>query len=917
MNHSRPPLLGKQNITHHESAQVWTATRCHRLLRPLLAHISALRKEKARKCAIDQSATAAVTGTTATLACKRSNPEPATGQTDTCKRRKICNKYSSKASRTNATTPQRQRGHDESQQHRQRLGANKAVQVVAMPTPFLKRVRNHQLSSPVSGLGDGERATLQRAEGGKTSPRSPNRSGRVSSSLQNHFSLETELSGLRRSTRWSEHSALCSSILRALESILRATCPSKTPVAAPRSLMAMCLRKVPEYIAELEYWEKQDARANGTKSVLNQSKVGFDVYSDLESFGIVDGWKQLCVVVRAHSVRILEDAIREGLVDDEITELSIRLCLEHMPETGLSGLVDSFICRQYPDPSHDDDDLFGPKPEFLPLQIIRYCDTPNSKFTLGKLAQLLAGGFLPATWILTKNFRLLWVETAQDMTKRKLDGYHRMMDFVNVTIELLCFQTSARSPKGASDEERREKERAQIMLTSGLAALSSMVQLCQEDDALSENRAARLETRLQHIVQLCINKIERARRATRKDLGIYLLRLCAFLSLNATNSVSAGIEAAWHDALSRKCHEDTARLYDATLGLVAAVAHNCSRGTDLPPNGCLFRLCDKLATLNIPDDQLSNLRVDGAIFTAVYTGNLRDLAFAESLKAASKGSSSRPDTKTQTAAAQNEKSNAAYVWDDDIGEWVISKDVTAPTLAPRRPTRSSSRRPLRTSLSLAECIANFQSNTSSVPSRPGPRSTGTSSTWESQSDDDSSEPSEASESEHSIEDDEGQGVDTDDDNDNSSRDERSVSESDMGSYANHSLPDTPATEVHAETQSPSPVSTKQSRGVRIASTSYSSLPERCRSSLGSVSSRRESKPPRHGQLLQDTDMDDELAFEGGMDSEREAGQPGAGTMKRTRLSRKGLLCMKPVRKPVQAAAREYDIGSSDDELSFM
>ncbi|KAK4456040.1 hypothetical protein QBC34DRAFT_388719 [Podospora aff. communis PSN243] len=926
MDLSRRPPLANQNIAHHESTQVWTASRCHRLLRPLLAHISVLRKEKARKAATENNATAPGTGTTATLACKRSNPGSATGQTEACKRRKICNKYSSKASRrassqADASTPQRRQGDDERQHHRQRIGVNKAFQVVAMPTPFLQRVRNHQPSSPLSGMGDSGRGAMPRPEGGEASPRSPNRPGRPLSSLHNPFHLETELTALRRLTTRPAHSALHDSILRALESILRATCPRKTSVAAPRSLVGMCLRKVPEYISELEYWEKHDAEANGTKSVLNESKAALDVYSELESFGVVDGWKQLCVVVRAHSVRILEEAVREGLLEDEMTELAIRLCLEHMPEMELSSLIDSFIRRQYPGPSNDDDDLFESESTLWPLRIIRHYDTRSSNLALGKLALLLADGSLPATWILTKNFRSMWVATAKQMTKTTLDGCHRISDFFSITIELLCSQTSARSLKGASEEERREKERAQKMLTSGIAALASMVLLDQEAVETSETKITTLGKRVQHIVQTCINRIERARRATRRDIGIYLLRLCAFLSLDATKSASAGIEAAWHDTLSHKRHGETARLYDATLGLVGAVAHNCSRGTGLPPNDYFSKLCDKLATLNLPNDQLSNLRVDGAFYIAEHTGSLRDLAYAESLRAASRSSNPGSEAKTQAGAAHNEKPSAAFVWDDDIGEWVISKAVAVPALAPRRSTRSSPKRPVRRSLSLAECIANFQSNIGGGSTRPRSGSTGTASSWESDSGGDSSDPSEVSESGHSSEDDASDHVSEDDDQgvdmgeDNSSEDEHPVNDSDMDSYVNHWLPDTPATEVSPITRSSSPAPVKSSkRGVRDTLTTYLSLPAR-RSSMGFLSRRSLSNPSR--QFLQETGVGDELAPQGHGDDARQENQPSATTRKRTRSAGGSLLCMKPVKKPGRAVEEGYDLGSSEDELGFI
>lgn len=72
------------------------------------------------------------------------------------------------------------------------------------------------------------------------------------------------LRGRISSTKFS----LYDSILRTLHSLLTSTSVSSPSSPSNRSLVAMCLRLVPEYIGELEYWEQRDAEEQGTKSAL-------------------------------------------------------------------------------------------------------------------------------------------------------------------------------------------------------------------------------------------------------------------------------------------------------------------------------------------------------------------------------------------------------------------------------------------------------------------------------------------------------------------------------------------------------------------------------------------------------------------------------------------------------------------------
>ena len=824
------------------------------------------------------------------------------------KQRKISNKYSSKSSRRtvsleDATTPERCQAR-QGQQQRQRVTGIRTTQAVAMPTPFLRRIRNHQLSSPVATAGSSE--TVPVAEPVSKAP-PPQGKGRRRSGSRPRLSFERELLGLRAAMdpeRFGHYEAT----LRALDAILKATCPRKTPVAAPSSLLAMCLRQIPEYVGELEVWEQKEARANGIKSALQESRVPLEVYSELESLGTVEGWKQLCVVVRAHGVRIVREAVQEDLIEDEMAELLIRLCLEYMPPTQVSSLVDTFLRRHYRSPSGSGESLFSPDPALQPLRILQAYDVSDSHLLLEKLTNLLAGGFLPASWVLTEHLNSLWASAARKIA-RKSSPFQEVAAFVSTSIKLLCRLISARRAGGLSEEETKEKQRAQKILTEGIAVLASMPLLGREgakaaDPTASPNRKTALHSRrVQYILLTSLNEIQDAKKRTQKDLGVYLLHLCLFLSCDAAKSAGSAVERAWQSA--QDC-DDTGGLsaqYDATLALVGTIAHLCSRGTHLPRNDHLSLLCDKLETLHLPVSSLRNLRVDGAFFLAEHTGDLRDLAFAESLKAkawAGNGQDRAQDQNLKSYDEHQKPSHAGFRWDEDIGEWVVVNKTPVIGEAP------TARRSTRASVCTRSAIDFSVPESRTLP----PRSQSGRNTALSDYDGDSSTAvSGDSESDDASEDSDDDGYDEEETNQSPD-----TSDIEMSIVDCFDSPGSPAFQGGAGATAKA---RKRAESPEAPTPTSPLPPPRRRSCMGFGPRRKTSRPAP--ELAED-----ELAPGGTVsDSWKHSSTRPARTRKGARSGSHGtLLSLHPVRKPGMVARDYYALdshanGSSDDELSFV
>jgi len=704
-------MASGNEATHPASTtQPWTATRCHRLLRPLLAHIAALRKEKALR-ALKGNEKPHRDSQSIVTARKRSHAQSVDGvdneNATRKKRRKILNTYTSRASRKRVcldslTTPQPQRT-----QARQRLGVNKASPAFAVPTPFLRRVRDYpdQPFSPPA-------ADISAAIASATSPpreKSPSQRKRTqchpnTECAGNRCVWDLRLARLRKSVD-SERFTLYESVLRALDVLFRATCPKRTQVAASKSLLAMCLRRVPAYIGELDEWGKKDAEARGTKSTLNDSEISFEVYTELELFGTAQGWRQLCLVARAHGIRLIQDAVLEDLLEDDAVGLIIQLCLEHVPQAECSGLIDSYIYRQYPDPTSMTDSFeLSPSPALQPLKVLGGYSHGNANFILAKLADLLENGFLPPTWLLTKQLGSI-MSLAISLIASKRYPCRDAAHFIGVAIKLLGRLVPAKNRYCTLEDKSHDEAKAQDILAGVIAALTSMVLLAQKGRGLGlEHRyyiglitpegIASLSRQVELILMTCIAKASEGRRNLWQDIGIYLLNLGLYLSFENTQSALTTLGAAWNGARDRKDTECLVRLYDATLALAGAAAHNCSRGMDQPGIDHLSAICNKLEIVDIPNDALENLRTDGAFYLAERSGNLRDLAFAESLRAKVTGPSRKPGD-PQPARGDKEPDGAPHAgfhWDEDIGEWVTMRTSLSNVLVkpPRRLTRTSS-----------------------------------------------------------------------------------------------------------------------------------------------------------------------------------------------------------------------------------
>ncbi|KAK3955308.1 hypothetical protein QBC32DRAFT_380096 [Pseudoneurospora amorphoporcata] len=648
----------KQTGVAHEHAQLWTATRCHRLLRPLLAHIGALKKEKARKSGLSGSTDDANSP---------SSESPSKRQGRGGSKQTI---YSSKtSSRAHLTMPEKPR--------RQRAG-RRPVQENAVPSPNLGHTTNSYLaSSPAQPFLFGQTRSFSNTDHEGTARCGHRRCKGV------QCRLEACLAQLRPSTDRATYS-IYESVYRALDALLRATSPPKSSASTwPKSFLAMCLRRIPDYINELEYWEKRDAEANKTKSVIQESKTSFDIYSELESLGSLGGWKHLRIVVRAHGVKIIQGAIRDGVLDDRMAIVLISLCYQYLPFVECLDLTNVFVSRQYPPPDrYVRDGLTIRAPALLPLAAIGYGHARTKRFMLGKLADLFTDGSLPAEWMLAGAFKTARVDA---MGKLFYGTGQDCVDFLITMINVLSPLMTERRQTGSCSDLAPQTV-ATGNLTGDMATLVSLVLFHLDDPekgghATTPSQLAVFAHRVRYIFR---TYLLHARKTSLPSPAVYLISLCDFLAFGTESSASTIASAAWKGAKTGQRIDRLDQQYSMTLSVLGKIVTNYSRENgSTSAHTYIPQICDKMRALQVPDKlpyhPFENVELDVAFHVAFETNDLQDLAYAEKLWAMKKSVACphaimkpKPYYEERIRAREESEgtSYAGFKWDDALSEWV-------------------------------------------------------------------------------------------------------------------------------------------------------------------------------------------------------------------------------------------------------
>ncbi|KAI1432060.1 hypothetical protein GGR50DRAFT_676429 [Xylaria sp. CBS 124048] len=706
------------------SPQPWTTTRCHRLLRPLVSRIASLRKDAATCSQPTASASIPTSGTASFSSTK--NSESDTASTSISTRGAVSSRGSGpneeldeesgwlmpRKKRPRLTYSQRRGTRPLQPQHagtvqnhpgqddfdgRKTLATGAELPVkrpfkhvqpkrplkatapgeIAAPTPLLRRARGKIASPPVAPIRGIDFGAPKQTELDHR-----NRTKAESSALKR---LDERLLSLRE--RLSYKYANLESIYRSLEALLRATAPGNADIVGaargPRSLLEMCLRKVPQYIVELEAWERLEAEESGTYSTLDGISTSAQVYDELEALGTNVGWRHLRVVVRADGLNAVKRGIEEGLFGDEFSQLTIDLCIQLGATSEAEELITAFVDRQYPQPTSTES-YFAQASALQPLiRLNSFADrTQRTSFLFRQYSLLLSSGSLPRDWLATSGFGRIWKLATQELASGGLS-----YDAVNfITQSILLLSTRKRTFTGNDDLAHLEEDMAkasQRTLMSSLSILASMrllgeSELGQPDLATSDiQRITIIGNSLRHVIRSCLNGLEGYRRS-RDNQTLGILYLTLFLS--SGQGQDAGIEDNVRGGIAKLSRPIETLLsskelrmrktYDNIAWLIASIARAYGRGASVTPHRCLDGLFERLESLELEQRLLDNLKAAAAFLIAQQTSNVRDLIYAENLHLRDRSNPGAP-----TQGHDDNTLFTGYRWEDTIGEWVTVSPV--------------------------------------------------------------------------------------------------------------------------------------------------------------------------------------------------------------------------------------------------
>lgn len=394
-NQSTRPSLALENNRGHVP---WTAARCQRLLRHLSSNIVLLRKERQSGC-----------GTTELQPTSRITPDPAAGNIS-------------------------ERTHSQGGRRRVPETINVADEEWAPnPRPRKKIKRTYSsrsftsqrpCESSQSSTGEQKSQThneITIPDGLFHSERHPSAGAEVATTLHDTVSCDFQNVGNDRSSsryrvRLSFEERLVYNIRKGTLALLRATGEAQsTSGHGTRSLFETCLRKISDYIAVEEIrCESEDPEWKFYVSLM--------VYRELESLGTspLTGWEPLRQVVRAHGIKMVGGAFREGLIEVPVARdivhscHSLGACVE--ARALLHCLMESIEPWQKPLRSA------GQTRALVEALDDYACATGCQGFRYQELAWLLRSGRLPLDWIARQDMIETWNKVIQTITEGTEDA---------------------------------------------------------------------------------------------------------------------------------------------------------------------------------------------------------------------------------------------------------------------------------------------------------------------------------------------------------------------------------------------------------------------------------------------------------------------------------------------------------------
>ncbi|KAL6862135.1 hypothetical protein J3F83DRAFT_762829 [Trichoderma novae-zelandiae] len=467
--------------------------------------------------------------------------------------------------------------------------------------------------------------------------------------------LAEELNSIRRHVP-SELYRIYEAIFHWLNRLLHSTA-LQGKHARGKSLLAMCLRKIPECIADIDAWDRQQLKNSGVESVWGVSDAASDLFDQLEALGSpVAGWRPLRLVVRSQAVHLLCNAISDGHFRPEFCNLLVRLCVHLNGSQEAAQLVASISRRQSTAPRPGTAHL-GEGRELSSLWTL--LSSLKGKKLPGPIFECVSGlinkGLLPSSWISTRAFSGFWISSLEGLTSGNMKPH--IVEFMCIAIWTLA---RGNRPK-ASD--CRAIEQTLIRVAAGLAVAA----LTLEAQIIPGEREQRKGAwrRLVYVLECSMSLIARYRsRTSPRDTASFLLVFARYLAVAHSDLASPAFRRRVTEEFEIMAHKidtnaNNGVQYQQTIILLCAVIQCRRRSSAASSQEILSDVCSNLVRRKLPAWFGHGLQKDVAFMLAQKTEDLRDLTFAERLSG------------TTPANAKFSTIFSGWRWEEGISEWVL------------------------------------------------------------------------------------------------------------------------------------------------------------------------------------------------------------------------------------------------------
>jgi hypothetical protein len=708
MSHHPPTFMAPQrtqyainsNKSYYGSSQSWTAGRCQRLLRPLTSRIELLAKD-----AILYT-TAAKPGSVSTLATpatapNNKYPDVSSEREEETKykakrRKRVRRTYSARSRLKNILHEDQVYANQEEREKNPRRKVKSQPGEVLVPTPILNRSKflvadpSQDFPLELSPIAPLKSRNVKRPS-----------SQQAAQEREAQFEFAEIMRQIKKTasaTRFKVYEGICNS----LEALFKATLPQEERASSvsdtmrtqqdtfslvkkvPRSssLLAMCLRGIPDYIRKEEKRLAIEAEAMGPKSAFDTPLVSIETYTDLESLGTSDtGWKHLRTVVRAHGVLVISDAIEHGLLDANIASALVMLCLHTSLPDEAEMLLTSLIKSSsiYPDPkspqSHFRDD-----PALLPLltlmKFVKY--TGRFGYYHRQITGVITTGSLSVTWLGTKCFSSLWTSLFRSLS---IDPFDRDANkFMNGVLPLVCRAQSSRLEKhehSSSDQSSM----LSVLDTTRASVLTTLLAMSM------------LSVRLRSIPQTLKATIIDCQLGSSElqSHGISLILMANLLRGAETDEDASFLKRLVGLLRSKSCESlNLLQPCNHIPSFVCSVARCCGRGSSSDGFEHLKTMLERLIAISSLDSSegsavLEQIVADSAFIYADHLPDTSHLQFAQRIMANMHRSFSKPKTSSSKGEPKYE---TGFRWEEGINEWVMA--TPAVRLTGRQKRRLSS-----------------------------------------------------------------------------------------------------------------------------------------------------------------------------------------------------------------------------------